>query len=181
MSRIGKKPIQIPTGVKVVLTDDILSVKGPKGEINLKIHQAIEVTIKDDQITVEPRRKNKEGRSLWGLFRTLIANTVKGVTDGFEKKLEFSGVGFRAQVQGNKLVLDVGFSHSVEVEAPKEISFLVEKNIITVSGIDKQLVGQVAAKVRAVKKPEPYKGTGIKYQGEKIRRKSGKKAVATAG
>ncbi|PJE59735.1 MAG: 50S ribosomal protein L6 [Candidatus Portnoybacteria bacterium CG10_big_fil_rev_8_21_14_0_10_44_7] len=178
MSRIGKQPIKIPTGVDVRLQEKNLQVKGPKGELILAVHPQILVTIKPEEISVRPQKETKENRALWGLFRSLIANMVEGVTAGFEKKLEFNGVGFKAQVQGNKLVLEVGFSHPVEIEAPAGITLAVEKNVITISGVDKQMVGQTAAKIRAIKKPEPYKGTGIRYQGEVVRKKAGKKAAA---
>lgn len=178
MSRIGKQPVKIKEGVTATLKEKTLEIKGPKGQLVLQIHPLMEVSVKDDEIIVNPKRTTKEGRSLWGLFRTLINNMVIGVTDGYEKKLEFNGVGYKAQAQGNKLVLDVGFSHPVEIEMPDGISVAVEKNVITVSGTSKEIVGQVAAKIRAVRKPEPYKGTGIAYQGEHIRRKVGKKAAA---
>lgn len=178
MSRIGKQPVKIKEGVSATLKETTLEVKGPKGQLVLQIHPLMKVEIKDDEILVTPKRTTKEGRSLWGLFRTLINNMVIGVVDGYEKKLEFKGVGYKAQAQGNKLILEVGFSHPVELEMPEGISVAVEKNVITVTGTSKEMVGQVAAKIRAVRKPEPYKGTGIAYQGERIRRKVGKKAAA---
>ena len=179
MSRIGKQPIQIPENVEVKIIQDGIKVKGPKGELNQSIPSQIEVVLNEKELVVTPRQKTKETPALWGLFRSLIFNMVQGVSQGFEKKLEIEGVGYRASLQGNKLVLNLGFSHPIEIEAPERIEFKVDKNIITVSGIDKQLVGQMAAKIRAQRKPEPYKGKGIHYLGEVIRRKAGKKAVGT--
>lgn len=184
MSRIGKKPILIPEGVEVKIDGQKVTVKGPKGEISREFRQEIAMAIEDGKILVKPKNeklalKNKLVKSLWGLSRALIANLVSGVKYGYEKKLEMEGVGFKANVDGDFLVLNVGFSHPVRIKTPGGIKFLVEKNIITVSGIDKELVGQLAATIRAVKPPEPYKGKGIRYLGEQIRRKLGKKAVAT--
>lgn len=179
MSRIGKQPIQIPENVEVKISQDEIKIKGPKGELNQSIPSQIKVVSKEKELIVTPRQKTKETPALWGLFRSLIFNMVQGVIQGFEKKLEIEGVGYKASLQGNKLVLNLGFSHPIEIEAPAGIEFKVDKNIITVSGIDKQLVGQLAAKIRAQRKPEPYKGKGIHYLGEVIRRKAGKKAVGT--
>lgn len=181
MSRIGKKPILLPQGVTVNATDGFIIVKGLKGELKKKIVPGTSVEVKDGMILVGIIKESKKSSALWGLSRSLIANMVLGVTSGFEKKLEIEGVGFRASLDGNGLTLLLGFSHPVKVEVPQGISFKVEKNTITVSGIDKELVGQTAAEIRSLKKPEPYKGKGIKYQGEIIRRKVGKKATATAG
>jgi large subunit ribosomal protein L6 len=178
MSHIGKQPILIPEGVEIKIDDNFIFVKGPKGELKQKIHSGISAEIKDKEILVK-LSANKKDSAIWGTFRVLIANMIEGVAKGFEKKLVFEGVGYRASLSGNKLVLSLGFSHPVEVEAPQGINFKVEKNTITVSGTDKQLVGQIAADIRAKRKPEPYKGTGIRYEGEIIRRKTGKKAVAT--
>lgn len=178
MSRIGKKPIVIPDNVAVKIEGNLIMVKGPKGELSKKIPPEIKIELKDRQIVVLPVLQIKKTDSLWGLTRALIFNLVKGVTEGYEKKLEIEGIGYKALVQGNKLILSLGFSHPVEIEAPEGIKFQVEKNIITVSGPDKELVGRVAANIRAKKKPEPYKGKGIKYFGETVRRKAGKKAVA---
>ena len=180
MSRIGKQPIKIPDNVDVKIQDYEILIKGPKGQLSQKIDPVIKVELKDKELILTPLKRTKKSPALWGLYRALIFNMVKGVTEGFEKKLEIEGVGFRAEVKGNKLVLNVGLSHQVELEAPKDILFKVEKNVITVSGIDKNLVGQVAADVRKVKKPEPYKGKGIRYQNEVIRRKTGKKAATAA-
>lgn len=175
MSRIGKMPVEIPDGVEVTIEDHTIKVKGPKGELTRKIHEAIEVKVEDGQIVVIRPSDEKFHKSLHGLTRTLIANMVEGVTKGYERTLEIRGVGYRASKQGNKLVLNVGYSHPVEVEAPAGIEFEVpQPTQIIVRGIDKELVGEVAANVRAVRKPEPYLGKGIMYAGERIIRKAGK-------
>jgi large subunit ribosomal protein L6 len=179
MSRIGKQPITIPDNVEVKIDKGEIEIKGPKGKLTQVIPDEIEVTIKEKEIVVALKKKIKNSPALWGLLRTLIFNMIQGVTEGYEKQLEIEGVGYRATLQGNKLVLNIGFSHPVEIEAPAGIEFKVERNIITVSGIDKQLVGQVAAKIRSKRKPEPYKGKGIHYVGEVIRRKAGKKTAGT--
>jgi len=180
MSRIGKKPIDIPENVKVEIQGEDLKVLGPKGEMRIKLNNEIKAEIKDGKILVATARENpsKKARALWGLYRALIFNMVFGVTTGFEKKLEIEGVGFKAAVQGDELVLNVGFINPVRIKKPEGVNFFVEKNVITVSGISKEKVGQVSAEIRKAKKAEPYKGKGIKYQGEKIRRKEGKKVVA---
>ncbi len=180
MSRIGKKSIDIPEGVNVEITNAEVKVKGPKGELKQSVSSEIKIEQKDGKILVTPRSElSKKGKGLWGLYRVLVANMIEGVSKGFEKKLEIEGVGFKAAAQADKLVLNLGFVNPVEVKKPQGIEFLVEKNVITVSGIDKQLVGETAAIIRKQKKAEPYKGKGIKYQGEKIRRKEGKKVVAS--
>lgn len=182
MSRIGKQPINITEGVTIDIEDNhnIMRVKGPKGELQKKFSSLLNIEKQDNRLIVSPQDKNnKQAQKLWGLSRTLISNMVKGVSEGFEKGLQIEGVGYRANVAGNKLNLSLGFSHPVEIEAPEKIEFKVEKNIITVSGIDKELVGQVAASIRSLRKPEPYKGKGIRYVGEVVRRKAGKKAIAT--
>jgi large subunit ribosomal protein L6 len=179
MSRIGKKPIEIPAGVEVSVENNLVSVKGPKGELKTDIHPEIKVEKNEKEITVSPEKETKKSKALWGLSRALIFNMVEGVTKGYEKKLEIQGVGYRASLEGEDLVLLVGFSHPVKVQKVEGIKFIVEKNIITVSGIDKELVGQITAKIRKIKKPEPYKGKGIRYLGEQVRRKSGKKAVGS--
>jgi large subunit ribosomal protein L6 len=180
MSRIGKKPILIPENVKVNINGQSIAVLGPKGELKEAIHQDIKVELKDNQVFVSEARQNmpKKLRGLWGLYRALIANMIEGVSKGFEKRLEIEGVGFKAAVQGDELILNLGFTNPVKIKKPEGISFAVEKNIIIVSGINKREVGQISAEIRACKKAEPYKGKGIKYQGEKIRRKEGKKVVA---
>ena len=177
MSRIGKKTIEIPTGVEVSIENNLVKVKGPKGELERYIRPEIKVEKNENIITVAPDKETKRTSALWGLSRTLIANMVEGVTNGYEKKLEIQGVGYRANLEGEDLVLLVGFSHPVKIEKMDGIKFEVQKNIIIVSGINKELVGQVAAKIRKVRPPEPYKGKGIRYVGEYVRRKSGKKAV----
>jgi large subunit ribosomal protein L6 len=177
MSRIGKQPIIIPESVDVKIDDNFVIVKGLKGELKQKIHSDIDLEIKDKEILI--KLKNSKNNAIWGTFRALIANMIEGVVKGFEKKLIFEGVGYRANVEGKKLVLNLGFSHPVEMEAPEGIEFKVEKNNIIVSGIDKQLVGETAAIIRSKRKPEPYKGKGIRYEDEVVRRKVGKKAVAT--
>lgn len=179
MSRIGKKPILIPKGVEVKADKFLVTVKGPKGELNLKIHPHVTITVSADQVTIavlDP--KLKDDKALWGLFGSLIKNMVLGVTSGFGKKLEINGVGFRAQASGDKINLNLGFSHPVEFVLPKGIKAEIEKNVISLSGIDKQLVGETAAQIRALKLPEPYKGKGIKYSDEIIRKKAGKAAKA---
>ncbi|MBC8531595.1 50S ribosomal protein L6 [Gehongia tenuis] len=176
MSRIGRLPVSIPSGVTVnVDPSNVVKVKGPKGELSQQIHSDMEVTLEDGQILVKRPSDDKEHRSLHGLSRALVANMVQGVTEGYQKNLELVGVGYRAQKQGQKLVLNVGYSHPVEIEAPKGIEFDVPApNKITVKGIDKQAVGEIAAKIRGVRAPEPYLGKGIKYENEYIRRKEGK-------
>ncbi|MDD5145816.1 MAG: 50S ribosomal protein L6 [Candidatus Pacebacteria bacterium] len=185
MSRIGKKPILIPENVEVK-TDNSgkfskVCVKGPKGELSLEILPEVKVEIKEGKIFVLPNMETKRTNAIWGLTRALIFNMTEGVVKGYEKKLEIEGVGYGAAVKGNDLELKVGYINTLSIVAPAGIKFSVEKNVITVSGIDKELVGQVAAKVRKAKPAEPYKGKGIKYFGEVIRRKVGKRVVATAG
>jgi len=179
MSRIGKQPIQIPEGVEVKIDGDLVIIKGPKGELKNQVRLEIKVEIKDKEIVLKLVKFHKGTQALWGTYRSNIFNMIEGVTKGFEKKLEIEGVGYRANLEGRNLVLNLGYSHTIEIKAPKEIEFKVEKNVITVFGIDKQLVGQVAAEIRSKRKPEPYKGKGIRYQGEIVRRKAGKKAVGT--
>lgn len=176
MSRIGRAPIAIPAGVTVTVGDDnLVKVKGPKGELSRRIHQDMKVSVEGATVTVTRPSDDKMHRSLHGLSRTLINNMVLGVTEGFSKNLEINGVGYRAQKQGKNLNLSLGFSHPVIVEPPAGISFDVPSaNAIVVSGIDKEVVGQIAAEIRSFREPEPYKGKGIKYAGEHIRRKEGK-------
>jgi large subunit ribosomal protein L6 len=167
-------PIAIPAGVEVKLDGNTVSVKGPKGELTRTVHQNMKVEVNGAEVTVTRPNDDKENRSLHGLTRTLIANMIKGVTDGFSKELEVNGVGYRASVEGNKLVLNVGYSHPVEMPLPDGIKAEVNDKKITISGIDNQKVGQFAAEVREQRPPEPYKGKGIKYMDEHIRRKEGK-------
>ncbi len=179
MSRIGSKIILIPAGVTVTQTDGWLQCVGPKGEMTVPIHPR--VTVAQEGETLEVKRNGNDGpaRSLHGLTRMLISNAIEGVHAGFTKKLEMHGIGYRAQTDGKNITLAVGFTHPVVIAAPEGISFTVEKNtLISVSGIDKQKVGQIAAIIRATKKPEPYKGKGIRYEGEYVRRKAGKAAKA---
>ncbi len=179
MSRIGKKPIMIPKGVEVKIDQNLITAKGPKGEVSEKIHPHVTVTSDNGEIKVTVKNPEaKEDKALWGLYGSLIKNMVAGVTKGFEKKLEINGVGFRAQVSGEKILLSLGFSHQVEFDIPKGITAKIDKNIISVEGINKQLVGETAARLRSLKPPEPYKGKGIKYVDETIRKKAGKAAKA---
>lgn len=178
MSRIGKKPIIIPEKTEVTLSGDVLTVKGPLGEISKKVRiDAIDVKIEDGAVTLTPKKDTLENKALWGTFGSHIKNMVEGVNKGYEIKLIVEGVGFKADVQGTTLVMSLGFSHQVKIEIPKGIACKVEKGEITISGIDKEVVGQFAAVVRSNKKPEPYKGKGIRYSDEVIRRKEGKKSV----
>ena len=176
MSRIGRAPIEIPAGVTVTVGEDnLVKVKGPEGELSRQISPEMKVTIDGNVLTVERPSDDKMHRSLHGLSRTLINNMVVGVTEGYQKNLEIAGVGYRAQKQGKNLNLSLGFSHPVIVEPPEGITFDVPSaTAITVSGIDKEVVGQIAAEIRSFREPEPYKGKGIKYAGEHIRRKEGK-------
>ena len=179
MSKIGKTPVQIKEGVAVVFENREVKATGSKGTLTFKVPVGIDVKIEDSIITVFQKIDgDQETKALFGLTRAMIANIITGVSMGFEKKLELSGVGYRAQVSGANLTLSVGFSHPVIFKAPEGITFNVAENVITVAGIDKVLVGDLAAKIRAVRPPEPYKGKGIKYLGEKVRRKAGKAAKA---
>ncbi len=181
MSRVGKQPIEITNGVTVENKNNFLTVKGPKGELQKEFNKDMIIEISDNQIIVKRPNDSKINRSLHGLTRSLIANMIEGVSKGFEKKLEIVGVGYRAKTAKNKITLSLGYSHPIEYTAPEEIEFKMDednKNIIIVSGIDKQIVGEAAAKVRSYRKPEPYKGKGIKYIDEHIARKAGKAAAA---
>jgi len=181
MSRLGKQPINIPEGTQVKIEEDFIIVKGPKGELRQKLHNLVKVDIseKDLKVSVKNSEDRKE-KAFWGLFYSLINNMVIGVNEGFEKKLEVNGVGYRVALQGKKLVLNVGFSHPVEFDLPEGISSQVEANVITIIGFDKQLVGEIAAQIRKIRKPEPYKGKGIKYIDEVIKKKEGKTATKGA-
>lgn len=181
MSRIGKLPIPIPEGVTVTVDAQQVAVKGSKGQLTMPLPPRAKVTVADQQVTVSVSRPDEQSdRALWGLVRVLVNNMIIGVSQGFSKQLEINGVGYRAAVSGKNLVLNVGYSHPVEFPIPDGITITVEKNLMTVSGIDKQQVGEVSAKIRSVRKPEPYKGKGIKYATETIRRKAGK-VVKAAG
>lgn len=176
MSRIGKRPVTVPSGVTVTLDAEKLAVKGPKGELSMAIVEEVDVSYANDEIVVQPKNQGKRARSMWGMQRTLASNLVTGVTDGFTRQLELTGVGYRAAVKGRALSLQLGYSHDVDFPIPEGIDIQCpEQTKIMVSGIDKQQVGQVAAKIREFRKPEPYKGKGVKYAGEYIFRKEGKK------
>lgn len=183
MSKIAKKPVQIVEGAQVLIENNEIKVSGVKGNLTFKIPMGIAVKIEEGNVLVSQTAEDDKVKALSGLVRANIANMVKGVTQGFSKKLELTGVGYRAQAAGNSLTLSVGYSHQVIIKGDSTINFAVEENVITVTGPDKALVGDIASKVRAVRPPEPYKGKGIKYQGEHIRRKVGKaaKAVGAAG
>src|SRR4051794_30617465 len=177
MSRIGKKPIEVPEGVTVDVKPGVVSVKGPKGELSQVLSPAMKVTQSNGTLTVERPTDRGEHRALHGLTRSLIANMVQGVTEGYERRLEIQGVGYRARLQGKALELNVGYSHPVSVSAPEGIEFEVPTPTqVVVRGIDKQLVGEIAARIRRTRPPEPYKGKGVRYEGEHVRRKVGKRA-----
>ena len=177
MSRIGRKPIQIPDGVEIDVKPGAVSVKGPKGELNQGVSREMKVAIDDDTLTVERPTDRGEHRALHGLTRSLIANMVEGVTDGFERRLEIQGVGYRANLRGRNLEMSLGYSHPVSIEAPEGIEFEVpQPTEVVVRGIDKQLVGEMAARIRKSRPPEPYKGKGVRYAGEHVSRKVGKRA-----
>ena len=180
MSRIGKQPVTIPENVQVSVDADAgsVQVKGPLGSVAVPLPREIALTIADGVATFSPKRQDSRSRALWGLTRSLFANAIRGVVSGYEKRLIVEGIGYKVQLQGNTLVLSLGYSHDITFPAPEGIQFAVEKNVIIVSGFEKQLVGNTAAKIRSFRKPEPYKGKGIRYEGETIRRKAGKKAVA---
>jgi large subunit ribosomal protein L6 len=176
MSRIGKRTIAVPKGVTVSLDGQTVSVKGPKGERSWTVAQEIEVKLENDEINLVAREDTQRARAMWGLSRTLVDNMVVGVTDGFERVLELVGVGYRAALKGNDLSLQLGFSHEVDVKAPAGVTFTVPKQTeIRIAGNDKQVVGELAANIRKLRPPEPYKGKGVRYSGEKVRRKEGKK------
>ena len=176
MSRIGKKTITVPKGVTITLNGQDVTVKGPKGERSWTVAEEIEVKQEGEEQTFTPRSESQRAKAMWGLSRTLVANMVTGVTEGFEKNLELVGVGYRAAMKGTAVSLQLGFSHDVDIAAPEGITFAVPKQTeIKISGNDKQAVGQIAAVIRKLRPPEPYKGKGVRYQGETVRRKEGKK------
>jgi len=178
MSRVGRQPIPLPTGVQVAINGQNIAVKGPKGQLEFDIPQPITVSRNNDHLLVERPDDARQNRALHGTSRALIANMVFGVSQGFQRKLQINGVGYRASVQGNVMTLELGYSHPIKFELPQGITVEVEKNVeITVKGIDKHLLGEVAAKIRSFRPPEPYKGKGVKYAEEHIRRKVGKKNV----
>lgn len=181
MSRVGKKPVAIPSGVTITPTDSTLMVKGPKGELVMTAPKAVRFDVNGAELTVQVANPDmKADRALWGTYRKLASNMIDGVSKGFETKMEMVGVGYKAAVAGDTLTLEVGFSHPVEIKLPHGVKATVEKTALTLSGIDKQLLGQVAANIRKIRPPEPYKGKGIKYADEQIRRKAGKAAKAGA-
>ncbi|MEJ1992459.1 MAG: 50S ribosomal protein L6 [Maritimibacter sp.] len=176
MSRIGKKPVELPSGVSATVSGQTIEVKGPKGTRSFTATDDVTLTVDDGSVQVDPRGKSKRARQQWGMSRTMVQNLVTGVTEGFKKELEITGVGYRAQMQGNVLKLNLGYSHDVNFEAPQGVTVTAPKPTeIVVEGIDQQLVGQVAANIREWRSPEPYKGKGIRYKGEFIFRKEGKK------
>jgi large subunit ribosomal protein L6 len=177
MSRIGKRPIEIPKKTEVAVSDGVITVKGPLGELQKHIHPHVTIQVTEDGVIVSPNNDTKLARSLWGTFASHVRNMCTGVNEPYTKKLILDGVGYRMAVSGNMLTLHVGYSHQVDMEIPAGITATVEKNELTISGIDKDVVGQFAANVRATKKPEPYKGKGFHYDDEVILRKQGKKAV----
>lgn len=180
MSRIGKKPILIPEGTQVSVEANAVKVKGPKGEISYKFSPEVKIVLEDKKVLVSlVKEGERSSRAIWGTTRAILSNMIKGVKEGFEKKLEVEGIGFKASLSGNNLELSLGFTNPIKVEPPEGIKFSVEKNVIIVSGIDLGKVSLTAEKIKKMRKPEPYKGTGIRYQGEHIRRKEGKKAVTT--
>lgn len=180
MSRIGKKSIVIPAGTEVSVASHELTVKGKGGTLTRSIHPAISITLANGEAVVSPRETSRLGRALWGTYAAHLRNMIAGVNTPFVKKLQVEGIGFRAELAGKQIKLTVGFSHPVLLAVPAGVTAIIEKNIITVSGADKEQVGQFAASVREVKKPEPYKGKGIRYEGEVVREKQGKKAAAAA-
>ena len=178
MSRIGKKPIVIPEGVKVAIAGNLVSAQGPKGKLEQKVISGIAVAVEEGKVFVRRGDNQRQSRARQGLVRALVANMVKGVHEGFQKVLEINGVGYRAEMSGKQLILSLGFSHRVEYPIPDGVDVAIEKNTrITVSGIDRQTVGQFAAKIRVVRDPDPYKSKGITYEGERILKKAGKKAI----
>lgn len=178
MSRIGKNPITIPANTHISVVEGVLNVKGPLGVITRPVHSMVSITVEGEAVTVAPLNSSKLARSLWGTFASHLKNMIAGVNKKYEKKLTLEGIGYRVEVQGRNMKFLVGFSHPVILAIPEGVDVVVEKNQITVSGIDKDAVGQFSAVIRAVKKPEPYKGKGIRYDGEYVRRKQGKKASA---
>lgn len=178
MSRLGKRAITIPAGTTVSVSDGVLTVKGKGGELSRTIRPLVRITVEGSEARVEPASETRLARALWGTYASHLTNMVQGVNEPFKKELILEGVGYRVALTGNSLTFNVGFSHPVMIEIPKGVTVVVEKNTMTISGADKELLGEFAANVRAIKKPEPYKGKGIRYSNEIIRRKQGKKAAA---
>ena len=177
MSRIGKKPVEVPANTEVSVADNVLTVKGPLGELKKDVHPYVVIEVADGNVTVSPKNDTRLAKALWGTFASHVSNMVAGVNKEYSKKLILDGVGYRMAIAGKELTLNIGFSHQVIMEVPEGVTATIEKNELTVSGIDKDVVGQFAANVRAKKKPEPYKGKGFHYDDEVIIRKQGKKAV----
>lgn len=177
MSRIGKKPVQLPAGTTVTLADNVITVKGKLGELKRTIKPVIDIVVTETEVTTTPKDSSLETNALWGTYTSHIKNMIAGVNEAYVKKLILEGVGFKVAVAGKKLTLNIGFSHPVEMVIPEGVTCEAEKNAITITGIDKEIVGEFAAKMRANKKPEPYKGKGLRYDGEIVRRKEGKKSV----
>ncbi|HDH04053.1 MAG TPA: 50S ribosomal protein L6 [Candidatus Campbellbacteria bacterium] len=180
MSRIGKKPIEIPENVEIKIEDGNVTVKGPLGELKRQFKDSVSIKQKEGFVVLNPERNSKAVFSLWGTYSSHIKNMIEGATKGFEKKLVVVGIGYKAQTEGKNLVLNLGFSHPIKMTIPEGLKVVVEKNIISISGINKEEVGDFSAKIRILKKPEPYKGKGIRYENEVVRRKAGKKAATTA-
>jgi len=180
MSRIGKQKIEIPEKTEVTQENGVFTVKGPKGELTRAFRDEIDISIDGNVISLSPRKNDVFSNSLWGTYASHLRNMIQGVTTPFEKKLIVEGIGFKSDVSGKELVLALGFSHEIKVAIPEELTVTAEKNVITITGIDKELVGKFAGQVKSFKKPEPYKGKGIRYEGEIIRRKQGKRAGAEA-
>jgi large subunit ribosomal protein L6 len=179
MSRIGKNPITIPDKTEVSVADGVMTIKGPLGSLTKPVHSLVSVSVEGKHVTVSPKNNSKLSRSLWGTFASHIKNMIAGVNKKFEKKLTLEGIGYRVELSGKNLKFVVGYSHPVILPVPEGLEVAVDKNNMMVSGIDKEAVGQFAAEIRSIKKPEPYKGKGIRYEGEYVRQKQGKKAVAS--
>lgn len=177
MSRLGKQPVVLPDGVEATYIDGMMTIKGPKGSLSRHFKSDVVIKMEDKTIDLEPAKNSDVAKALWGTYASHIRNMVTGVTEGFTKVLELEGVGYRAEVKGSDISLNVGFSHPVLLPIPEGVKAEVEKSVIRLSGIDKEIVGQFASDIRGIKKPEPYKGKGIRYQGEYVIRKQGKKAV----
>ncbi|MBI4049879.1 MAG: 50S ribosomal protein L6 [Candidatus Doudnabacteria bacterium] len=182
MSKIGKKQINIPLGVEISVNGLLVQIKGPKGELQVRLHPKVSVSVADGAASVAVKNpEDKRQRALWGTFRSLLSGAVAGVTEGFTKRLAIQGVGYKAALAGDKLTLHLGYSHPIELVIPKGLAVTIEKNIIVITGIDKQMVGQFAAVVRSRRPPEPYKGKGVRYEDEVVRRKAGKVVKAVGG
>lgn len=177
MSRVGKQVITLPEKTEINLSGSTFAVRGPLGEISKTLHPMIDIKVNGREVTVEPKKMTLESRALWGTFASHLKNMVNGVNKPFEKKLILEGIGYKSEVKGNEMVFALGFSHPVKVAIPEGLKVTAEKNLITISGVDKEKVGEFAANIRALKKPEPYKGKGMRYEGEVIKRKQGKKTA----